>query len=613
MRVLIRKIDLYMSGLIQLSRLMLLLAGVLFLFSVSAVAQEGIKGKLNDFADNAATNKASEKEQKEVEKLSTELKTAQAQIDSAKAERQVIDSIFRAEQEVGGVATNNEAKVIDTLAFEERFFSVKKKTPTNSKREDDWRKKYLFTHTNVYKKVHELDSTKQVFGWHPFWMGTAYKSYNFSLLSTIAYFSYELDPATGGYKSIHDWKTTALIDSAKRYNCDVLLSVTNFGRANNAAFLANQRAQATFINTLISLLKERDADGVNIDFEQIPGSSRAAFNNFIIDLSSSLRSVRKDYKITLAIPALDFDNVYDIPQLNQYIDTYVVMGYEFYGSNSTVAGPVAPLGSGNIWWQYNLESAVNEYITLGIPKSKLLLGLPYYGAEWETYDLRFPSKVKEFIRYPMFRDIRKNHYNSGCCEDEVSKSKFYVYRDSNNNYRQIWYEDSVSLGKKYDWVIENDLGGIGIWALGYDNGYTELWELLANKFALSDKEVVAVAKTRSRFSFRRYLSLAFRVMNNPYTLVRNPRPLFGIFGAIFGLSMGGFFLLYRYGHRLKRVFKLLIKSGITLLILFGVALIFIALQYMGLKEVSYLLGGFVIGVIIFLLFSHRFISEKNLP
>ncbi len=28
-----------------------------------------------------------------------------------------------------------------------------------------------------------------------------------------------------------------------------------------------------------------------------------------------------------------------------------------------------------------------------------------------------------------------------------------------------------------------NLGGIGIWALGYDDGYTELWGLIANKFS----------------------------------------------------------------------------------------------------------------------------------
>ena len=594
-------------------RLVLLVTAMSLFFANTSTAQEGIKGKLNDFADKAVTDKDEEVEAKEVDKLTTELKTVQAQIDSVKKGKNIMDSLTRANQEIGGVASSEESKVIDTAAFRNRFFSVKKKTPANAKKEDDWRKKYLFTHTNVYKKEHDLQENKQVFGWHPYWMGTAYKSYNFSLLSTIAYFSYELNPATGGYKTIHDWKTTALIDSAKNHNCDVLLSVTNFGKANNAAFLANQNAQATFINTLISLLKERDADGVNIDFEEIPGTSKAAFNNFIIDLSSSLKTARKDYRLTLAIPALDFDNVYDIPQLNQYIDTYIIMGYEFYGANSSVAGPVSPLQSGNLWWQYNLESAVNEYVTLGIPKQKLLLGLPYYGAEWETHDLRFPSKVKRFIRYPMFRDIRKNYYNSGCCEDEVSKSKFYVYRDSRNNYRQVWYEDSTSLGKKYDWILANDLGGVGIWALGYDNGYTELWELLAKKFALNEEQAAVVAKKRSIFSYTRYINLAMRIINNPYMLVRNPRPLFLLFGSIFCVSMGGFFILFRYGHRLKRVFKLLIKSGITLLILLGIALIFLALQYMGLKELSYLLGGFVIGVIIFLFFSHRFISEKNLP
>jgi spore germination protein YaaH len=47
---------------------------------------------------------------------------------------------------------------------------------------------------------------------------------------------------------------------------------------------------------------------------------------------------------------------------------------------------------------------------------------------------------------------------------------------------QLWYDDSISLSHKYDWVKNKKLSGVGIWALGYDHGDTELWELLANKF-----------------------------------------------------------------------------------------------------------------------------------
>ncbi|MFT4678625.1 MAG: spore germination protein YaaH, partial [Chitinophagales bacterium] len=40
-----------------------------------------------------------------------------------------------------------------------------------------------------------------------------------------------------------------------------------------------------------------------------------------------------------------------------------------------------------------------------------------------------------------------------------------------------------SLSIKYDWIKKNKIGGVGIWALGYDNGYPELWNLLTEKFS----------------------------------------------------------------------------------------------------------------------------------
>jgi spore germination protein YaaH len=506
----------------------------------------------------------------------------------------------------------------DTVQFKERNFAVKERKPKSTfGTEEGWQKEFLLTDNIAYKKKHKLDSTVHVFGWHPFWMGNAYKSYNFSLLSVIAYFSYEMDPNTGSYTTIHEWKTTAMVDSAHAHGCKVVLSVTNFGTENNAKFLSNVSAQKTFINTLITLLREKNADGVNIDFEAIPTRSRSDLTNFIIDLSSSLRAARKDYLITIALPAVDFDNVYEMSQLTKYVDLFVIMGYEFYGSNSKVAGPIAPITSGTTWWPYNLERAVDEYLVTGVPASKLLLGLPYYGAEWQTEDLKFPSRVQKFIGYTMYRSIKNEHGELECCNDDVSGSKFHVYRDENNKYRQIWYEDKTSLGKKYDWIKDKKIGGIGIWALGYDNGHTELWELIAEKFALKDpvtKPILqATAKNPRGMSWQMMLNYAIRIVQNPRVLVTNPRPLLVVFGSLLGVSLVGVFVLIRYGYRFKRIWKILLQGGVSLLVLFLLALIFFTLKYAGLREVAFLLGGFLIAGILFLIFSRQFLIEKDLP
>ena len=72
----------------------------------------------------------------------------------------------------------------------------------------------------------------------------------------------------------------------------------------------------------------------------------------------------------------------------------------------------------------------------------------------------------------------------------LSQTPWYHY--NNNGWNQGWYDDSLSLSLKYDFALFNDLKGVGIWALGYDDGRPELWELLHAKFgdtAAADKAI----------------------------------------------------------------------------------------------------------------------------
>ena len=53
------------------------------------------------------------------------------------------------------------------------------------------------------------DPSFMVYGWHPYWAGAAaYPKYDYNVLTHIAYFSYEVDTATGGYSTLRGWDTT---------------------------------------------------------------------------------------------------------------------------------------------------------------------------------------------------------------------------------------------------------------------------------------------------------------------------------------------------------------------------------------------------------------------
>lgn len=485
--------------------------------------------------------------------------------------------------------------------------------PKKDLTEDEWQKEFYITDANAYKAKHELLSEHKIFGWHPYWMGTAYKSYNYSLLSMIAYYSYELNPVTGKYYTIHDWETTPMIDSAQANNVKVLLTVTNTGREHNAIFFANENLQQKeLITNLITLLRLRNADGVNIHFEDVPMGSRNAMTNFMIDVSTSLKAVNPAYIVTLSLPIKDIEGIYDVRQLNSYVDNYLVLGYEFYGKYSQVAGPISPLASGNIWWDYNLTGAILEYKAAGIQLKKVLLALPYYGAEWQTTDLTFPSRAESFVKYVMFKEIRDKFGALSCCEDPVSSSKFHVYRDHENRYRQVWYEDSVTLNKKYQFVKDQGLGGVGIWALGYDNGYDDLWKLLARQFAKPiDKKKEASSMSTSMV--RKTLDATLRVIRNPGTVLRTPTVFVTLFGSLMGASVAGILVLIRYGCQLKQLMRVGMQSVITLFIIIAIALLFFAFRVAEMRELAFLFAGLLIGVLIFFIYSRQFLLEKDVP
>lgn len=355
----------------------------------------------------------------------------------------------------------------------------------NFKTEQQWDSLNNISHKKVLHIKGKVRPDIYTFGWHLYSNGSSYKNYNFSMLWGLSYFSYSVQPETGSYKSIHQWKTTSLIDTAKVYGCKIFLSVSNVGSKNNSVFLENPKAQNTLIDSLSSLLALRNADGVNIDFEGVSKKNKESFTKFILQISKKLKQDNPNYMVSLCLYANDWNDIFDIDSIDPFIDFYTLMGYDYYGSFSTNTGPVTPLTNSEKFGN-GLEASVNYYKNKGVDFNKLIVGLPYYGAEWYTKNSEIGTTVTRFKSHPPYKSIRELYIDSLKIPvqfDPKSSSSYLIVKDSSNSYRQIYFEDVKSLSIKYDWIIENNIRGVGIWALGYDDGYSELWNLLTEKFA----------------------------------------------------------------------------------------------------------------------------------
>ena len=322
---------------------------------------------------------------------------------------------------------------------------------------------------------------KHVFGWHPYWENGSEQNYQWNLLSELSYFSYEVDPVTGYPLDIHNWKTANVIDLAQANGVRVNLCVTLFNE--HESFFASAASQQNLIDNLLTLVQNRNANGINIDFEGVPASEKDNFTNFLVNISDQFHTNIPGSQVSIALYAVDWSGVFDITVIKDYLDLFIIMGYGYYWKGSSYAGPTGQLFT-FYNFNYNISKSINTYLNAGIPKEKLLCGVPYYGYEWKTSGENVPSSTTANGTSRTIKKIKDNsagYYNTPLL-NENSMSNYYTYY-SGGNWHQAWVDDETTMKYKYDLIQQRDIGGIGIWALGYDDGYTEMWDLIRDRFS----------------------------------------------------------------------------------------------------------------------------------
>ncbi|MBT3478256.1 MAG: T9SS type A sorting domain-containing protein [Candidatus Marinimicrobia bacterium] len=321
----------------------------------------------------------------------------------------------------------------------------------------------------------DQDPSIIVFGYHPYWQGTKWQNYDYDVLTTIAYFSAEAN-GSGELTNLHGWPVTDLINKAHSNGVEVVLTVSLFNKTDLETLLSSSTNRNNLIKNLIYEVQRGGADGVNLDFEVFPASQKANLVTFVKSLRSSLRDSISHAKVTLATPAVDWSSAWDFNALATESDGLFIMGYDYHWKGSSTTGPVSPLKGGS----YNITNTVNTYLSAtGNNAAKIILGVPYYGYQWPSNSGDKGAGTTGSGTAVIYSTAESKVLSYGKLWDSASETPWYKYQ--NNGWFQAWYDDSLSLSKKYDFALSKNLGGIGMWALGYDNDYSQLWDLLKEK------------------------------------------------------------------------------------------------------------------------------------
>ncbi|ACZ89829.1 glycosyl hydrolase family 18 protein [Streptosporangium roseum] len=225
-------------------------------------------------------------------------------------------------------------------------------------------------------------------------------------------------------------------------------------------------------------------DGIDIDWEY-PNAcgltcDTSGFSSFK-NLMSALRSrFGSSYLVTAAITADATSggkiDAADYGGAAQYLDWYNVMTYDFFGAWAA-QGPTAPHSPLNTYsgipiTGFDSDSAIQKLKSKGVPASKLLLGIGFYGRGWTGVTQATPGGTAT--------GAAPGTYEAGNEDYKVLKTRCpatgtvagTAYAHCGN---QWWsYDTPATIGGKMSYSKNQGLGGAFFWELTGDTSNGEL-------------------------------------------------------------------------------------------------------------------------------------------
>lgn len=330
--------------------------------------------------------------------------------------------------------------------------------------------------------------SRVVYGYYPYWVGHL-DSIRWQALTHLAWFCVELT-ASGGISARHGWPDATTVDAAHAAGVRVDLAFTLFNDSGHdyvGELCADPDRRAAAINNMIDEMEDGGADGINVDFEGLKSGTRDHFTTFVTELRAAMTARgHADAELSIAGPS-DWLSQFDLPALLEQIDYYFIMAYGYFWSGSSYAGPPGLVRVSSDWRPAASISAVRSIAQISamitpVQRQQIVYGVPFYGREWSTANDNVPSHKVESLGPVTFAEARAALAGGKTRRwHEGIRNPWYMWQ-AGTVWHQVWYEDEESLAVKYQLAIDENLGGIGIWALNYDVGYPELWDGLQAKF-----------------------------------------------------------------------------------------------------------------------------------
>ena len=292
------------------------------------------------------------------------------------------------------------------------------------------------------------------------------------------------------------------LSELKKINPDlkILISVGGWTWSKNFSDATlTDTSTRNFALSAVSIVSKFNLDGIDIDWEY-PGMIgdnnkfrpedkehyTLLFKELREGLDSLSRTTNMKYYVTTAVGgSQSYIEHTEMDKVQQYTDYINIMSYDYTGGWDSVSGHHTNLytSSGDND-QSSTHRSVQAFIDAGVPASKIVMGIAFYGKGWEMESIDNNGLYRKALKsargggFTYLKDslINKNGYREYW--DAAAKAP-YLFNPEKKIF--ITYDNERSVKDKCKYVKKHDLAGVMFWEYNSDKK-KYLLNVIADKF-----------------------------------------------------------------------------------------------------------------------------------
>lgn len=285
-------------------------------------------------------------------------------------------------------------------------------------------------------------------------------------MTHINYAFGHVNESFNGVKIDNEERLRQIVDLRKQKpELKVLLSIGGWGSGRFSEMAANDEYRRAFAADCDRVVKEFALDGIDIDWEY-PTSSMANISsspddteNFTLLMQDIRAAIGNEKELTLATVAsaryIDFKAI--LPS----VDFVNIMAYDMASAPKHHSALYPSGHSGDI----TSDGAVTAHLKAGVPPSKLVMGMPFYGRGGDGY--------------PSFQDYNKVGNTDTQYTEKWDEVAQVPYLADKNDTLVFGFENPRSLAIKCRYILDKDLLGGMYWDYSGDNEQGDLRRTVA--------------------------------------------------------------------------------------------------------------------------------------